>query len=210
MIIKEMEFYYLSNYIVNCYNPTKINSVFINKDSSIIVVGSRDLDFFGMIMSYNRWPYFFRDDSNLLYRSLVDLWCVDNLGNSDEFRFEVNYRFNSLVHSGVSLVYAFSITESDYSVGGTALPTLTPAFPSSAWLEREVYDLFGIHFLFHPDLRRILTDYGFIGYPLRKDFPLLGYTEVRYDETKRQVVSEPVDFDQNFRKFNSARPWLAV
>jgi len=87
------------------------------------------------------------------------------------------------------------------------VPSVTKIFPSANWMEREVFDMYGISFKDHPDLRRILTDYGFDGYPLRKDFPLTGHTEVRYNEDKKKVVSEPVKLDQEYRNFDFESPW---
>ena len=89
----------------------------------------------------------------------------------------------------------------------TPVPTATGVFPSAGWYEREAWDLYGIYFADHPDLRRILTDYGFEGHPLRKDFPLTGHVEVRYDDEQKRVVYEPVKLTQDFRRFDFLSPW---
>ena len=90
---------------------------------------------------------------------------------------------------------------------GEILSSLTSIFPSSNWMEREVFDMYGVEFKDHPDLRRILTDYGFKGHPLRKDFPLTGHSEVRYSEEKKKVINEPVKLEQNYRNFDYESPW---
>jgi len=91
--------------------------------------------------------------------------------------------------------------------GLTSIESVTRVYPCAAWWERETWDMFGVFFIGHPDLRRILTDYGFQGHPLRKDFPLTGYTEVRYDATEKRVISEPLELSQEFRSFDFASPW---
>jgi NADH dehydrogenase (ubiquinone) Fe-S protein 3 len=115
-------------------------------------------------------------------------------------RFEVVYHF-------LSHRYNSRIRVKTYCDEVTPVPSITPNFPAANWFEREAYDMFGIYFSGHPDLRRILTDYGFEGYPLRKDFPLTGYVEVRYDEEKKRIVAEPLELTQQFRNFDYGSAW---
>jgi NADH-quinone oxidoreductase subunit C len=115
-------------------------------------------------------------------------------------RFEVVYQF-------LSLTFNKRITLKIKVAEGAIVPSLKPIFKSAGWFEREVWDMYGIMFRGHDDLRKILTDYGFQGHPLRKDYPLTGYTEVRYDVAKKTVVSEPVELVQDFRNFDFASPW---
>jgi NADH-quinone oxidoreductase subunit C len=141
---------------------------------------------------------FLRDDTNCQFSQLVDLCGVDYPDR--EQRFEVVYNLLSLKHNQRIRVKA-STDEA------TPVPSATPVFSSAGWYEREAWDLFGIFFSDHPDLRRILTDYGFEGHPLRKDFPLTGYVEVRYDTEQKRVVYEPVKLRQDFRTFDFLSPW---
>jgi len=115
-------------------------------------------------------------------------------------RFEVVYHL-------LSHRYNSRIRVKTYCDEVTPVPSITPLFPAANWFEREAYDMFGIYFSGHPDLRRILTDYGFEGYPLRKDFPLSGYVEVRYDEEKKRIVAEPLELAQQFRNFDYGSAW---
>jgi NADH-quinone oxidoreductase subunit C len=139
-----------------------------------------------------------RDDPNLLFKQLVDLTAVDYPDR--QRRFEVVYNLLSLKHNQRIRVKVAVDEE-------TVLPSSTGTFSSAMWMEREIWDLFGVFFSDHPDLRRILTDYGFEGHPLRKDFPLTGYVEVRYDEDQKRVVYEPVKLTQEFRGFDFVSPW---
>ena len=139
-----------------------------------------------------------KDDPSTRMTSLVDITAVDHPERLD--RFDVVYHLLSMYTNGRVRVKAH--------VADTAMvPSLISVYPAANWFEREVYDLFGILFSGHPDLRRILTDYGFRGHPLRKDFPTTGYTEVRYDEVQKRVVYEPVKLVQEYRQFDFMSPW---
>ena len=132
---------------------------------------------------------------------LIDITAVDYPDR--ENRFTVVYNLLSVdLNSRIRLK-----TEVD---GLTSIESVTALYPCAAWWEREVWDMFGIFFTNHPDLRRILTDYGFQGHPLRKDFPVTGYTEVRYDETEKRVIYEPLELSQEFRSFDFASPWESL
>ena len=141
---------------------------------------------------------FLRDDDSCKLNTLVDITAVDHPGR--EKRFDVVIHLLSMYRNH-RLRVKVQVREDDL------VPTLTGVFPSANWFEREVFDMFGILFAGHPDLRRILTDYGFRGHPLRKDFPTTGYTEVRYDETVKRVVYEPVSLVQEYRQFDFMSPW---
>ena len=141
---------------------------------------------------------FLRDDPACLCQQLMDVCGVDY--PSRENRFNVVYNFLSLVHN-VRVRVKVAVAE------GELVPTLIPLFPCANWWERETWDMYGIPFADHPDLRRILTDYGFEGHPLRKDFPLTGYVEVRYNPDSASVVYEPVHLNQAFRTFDFESPW---
>ena len=141
---------------------------------------------------------FLRDDTNCQFKMLVDLCGVDY--PEREERFEVVYNLLSLKHNQ-------RIRLKVRTDENTPVPTATGVFSAAGWFEREAWDLYGIFFSDHPDLRRILTDYGFEGHPLRKDFPLTGHVEVRYDETHKRVVYDPVKLTQDFRTFDFLSPW---
>ena len=144
---------------------------------------------------------FLRDDANCQFKQLIDICGVDY--PDDEERFEVVYHLLAMTHNNRILVKLR--TDED-----TAVPSATALFKAANWWEREAWDMFGIAFAGHPDLRRILTDYGFEGHPLRKDFPLTGYVEVRYDDEQKRVVYEPVKLTQEFRSFDFLSPWEGV
>ena len=141
---------------------------------------------------------FLHDDASCQFKCLMDICGVD-YPDRDE-RFEVVYNLLSLGHN--QRVRVTLSTGED-----TPVPSVTGVFSSAGWWEREAWDLFGIYFSDHPDLRRILTDYGFEGHPLRKDFPLTGYVEMRYDDQQKRVVYEPVTLTQEFRSFDFLSPW---
>jgi NADH-quinone oxidoreductase subunit C len=139
-----------------------------------------------------------RDEPGLLFRQLVDLCGADY--PERERRFDVVYHLLSLHHNARVRVKV----ETDET---TPVPSVVEVFPTANWFEREAWDMYGIFFADHPDLRRLLTDYGFEGHPLRKDFPLSGYVEMRYDEELKRVVYEPIKLRQDFRSFDFLSPW---
>lgn len=141
---------------------------------------------------------FLRDDSNTQFRYLVDICGVDY--PAEEERFEIVYNLLSVKQN--QRVRIKVTTNEDIPV-----PSASALFSVANWYEREVWDLYGVFFNGHPDLRRLLTDYGFEGHPLRKDFPLTGYVEVRYDDLQKRVVNEPVKLTQEFRSFDFMSPW---
>jgi NADH-quinone oxidoreductase subunit C len=144
---------------------------------------------------------FLRDDANCQFKQLMDLCGVD-FPEEDE-RFCVVYNLLSLTHNN-------RIRVKTWTDENTPVASATQLFSSAGWWERETWDLYGIYFADHPDLRRILTDYGFEGHPLRKDFPLTGYVELRYDDEQKRVVYEPVHLTQEFRTFDFLSPWEGV
>lgn len=144
---------------------------------------------------------FLKDDTQCAFKQLIDICGADYPEHHE--RFEVVYHLLSLKHNRRIRVKL----ETDEA---TPIPSVTDLFSTANWFEREVWDMFGVFFEDHPDLRRILTDYGFQGHPLRKDFPLTGFVEVRYDEEARRVVYEPVELMQDFRRFDYTSPWEAM
>ena len=141
---------------------------------------------------------FLKTNDKCRFKQLIDITAVDY--PEKEKRFKVVYLLLSH-ENNLRIIIDMHIDEK------IVVPSITKIFPSANWMEREVFDMYGISFRDHPDLRRILTDYGFEGYPLRKDFPLTGHTEVRYSETKKKVISEPVKLDQEYRDFDFDSPW---
>jgi NADH-quinone oxidoreductase subunit C len=144
---------------------------------------------------------FLRDDPRYLFKLLVDVAGVDYPDRPE--RFEVVYNLLSLKHNR-RIRLKVAVAEDD------TVPSITGVFSNAGWYEREAWDLYGIFFTDHPDLRRILTDYGFEGHPFRKDFPLTGYVELRYDEEQKRVVYSPVQLTQEFRNFDFRSPWEGI
>jgi len=141
---------------------------------------------------------FIKNNEETKFRQLIDVTVVDFPENIQ--RFKVVYLF--LSHEfNQRIILSYLISENEM------IPSLTPIFPAANWMEREVFDMYGVKFKNHPDLRRILTDYGFEGHPLRKDFPLSGHTEVRYSEEQKKVIKEKVKLEQNYRNFDYESPW---
>ena len=141
---------------------------------------------------------FLKNNNEIKFKQLIDITAVDYPENERRFKIVyllLSHEFNSRI------IISFYINENEI------VTSLTSIFPSANWMEREVFDMYGIKFKDHPDLRRILTDYNFEGYPLRKDFPLTGHNEVRYSEDKKKVVYEPVKLEQNYRNFDYESPW---
>ena len=172
--------------------PQWIKSYSISKNQVIFIINPKDL---------LKFAQFLKNHFNLQFKQLVDLTAVDYPGKEE--RFNVVYQYLSHTYNSRLRVKI----ECDSL---TAVESLTSCFSSAAWWEREVWDMFGIFFSNHPDLRRILTDYGFRGHPLRKDFPLTGYVEVRYDDSEKRVITEPVEVSQEFRYFDFATPWEQI
>jgi len=168
------------------------------EDVSDLAVMHDELALFTSHASVIKVLTFLRDDQNCQFKQLMDVTAVDYPDR--EQRFVVVYNLLSLKHNLRIRVKLPADEE-------TQVPSASRVFNSAIWFEREVWDMYGIFFSEHPDLRRMLSDYGFEGHPLRKDFPLTGYVEVRYDEDTKRVVYEPVKLVQEFRSFDFTSPW---
>ena len=174
---------------INSELTTKINDTKIKYNQLYIEIDKEDLIEVTLFLKTNK---------DTKFRQLIDITVVDYPEKSQ--RFKIVYLF--LSHEfNQRIILSYIITEKEL------IPSLTSVFPSANWMEREVFDMYGVNFKDHPDLRRILTDYGFEGHPLRKDFPLTGHSEVRYSEEKKKVVNEPVKLEQNYRNFDYQSPW---
>ena len=174
---------------INSELTTKINESKIKHGQLYLSISNEDL--LDVII-------FLKTNKDTKFRQLIDITAVDYLENSK--RFKIVYLF--LSHEiNQRIILNYFINENE------VVSSLTKIFPAANWMEREVFDMYGIKFKDHPDLRRILTDYGFEGYPLRKDFPLTGHNEVRYSEDEKKVIYESVKLEQNYRNFDFESPW---
>ena len=175
--------------LINSELSSKVKSSIIKNDE--LLIETEETELLDVVQ-------FLKSNEKCKFRQLIDIAGVDYPEN--EKRFELIYLFLSHEHNlRIKLLIKFQINQT--------IVSLTKIFPSANWMEREVFDMYGVKFKDHPDLRRILTDYGFEGHPLRKDFPLTGETEVRYSEEAKKVISEPVKLEQNYRNFDYESPW---
>ena len=175
--------------LINSELSSKIHSSSIHNQELLIEIGENDLVEVVQFLKLNE---------NCKFKQLIDIAGVDY--PEKDKRFQLIYLFLSHENNTrIKLLIQFEINQS--------INSITKIFPSANWMEREVFDMYGIKFKNHPDLRRILTDYGFKGHPLRKDFPLTGFNEVRYSEKDKKVIYEPVKLEQNYRNFDFESPW---
>ncbi len=174
---------------INSELTTKINSSKIKHNQIYLTIDSNDIT--DVIL-------FLKTNDHAKFKQLIDITAVDYPEKDHRFKMVyllLSHEFNTRV------LIEFYISESE------KIPSITKIYPSANWMEREVFDMYGVNFQNHPDLRRILTDYGFEGHPLRKDFPITGHNEVRYSEEAKKVVYEPVKLEQNYRNFDYESPW---
>ena len=175
--------------LINSELSSKIQSSSIKNEELLIEINEKDLIDVVQFLKLNE---------NCKFKQLIDIAGVDYPENDK--RFELIYLFLSHENNNrIKLLIKFEINQ--------PINSITKIFPSANWMEREVFDMYGVKFKNHPDLRRILTDYGFKGHPLRKDFPLTGFNEVRYSEKDKKVIYEPVKLEQNYRNFDFESPW---
>ena len=174
---------------INSELTTKINKTLIKHNQIYVEIDKEDLI---------NVTLFIKTNKDMKFRQLIDITAVDYLEKPQ--RFKIVYLF--LSHEfNQRMILSYLINDNE------VISSLTSIFPSANWMEREVFDMYGVSFKDHPDLRRILTDYGFEGHPLRKDFPLTGHSEVRYSEEQKKVINEPVKLEQNYRNFDYESPW---
>jgi len=181
----------LKDYLAHAQNEHVISATITNGELVIIV----NLAQIVLLME------FLKQESKCQFTTLIDITAIDYPGRAD--RFDVVYHL-------LSMPLNFRLRLKATIEDGEAVPSISSVFPCANWFEREVFDMYGIVFSGHPDLRRLLTDYGFSGHPLRKDFPLTGYSEVKYDEVQKKVVYEPVELVQEFRNFDFISPWEGI
>ena len=174
---------------INSELTTKINDSKIIHEQLYLSIDNEDL--LDVIL-------FLKTNEDTKFWQLIDITAVDYPENSKRFKMVYLFLSNQF---NQRIIISFLINENE------AVSSLIKIFPSANWMEREVFDMYGVKFKDHPDLRRILTDYGFEGHPLRKDFPLSGYNEVRYSEYEKKVIYEPVKLEQNYRNFDYESPW---
>lgn len=189
--MKHSNLLYLMQYLIYIFNffPYFKYKVLVNKSHFYIYLYIKHIDTF---------MYILRNHMNLKFTILSDIVGCDYI--------EKAYRFQ-IIYNCLSIRANMRIFVKAWANETILVPSLTSIFRSSYWLEREVYDMFGIYFENHPDLRRLLTDYGFEGHPLKKDFPLSGYIEVRYDESNKKILTESIQLIQEFRVFEFQNPW---
>ena len=174
---------------INSELTTKIKESKIKHNQLYVTINSEDLLDVILLLKTNK---------NIKFRQLIDITAVDYPESQKRFKIVyllLSHEFNQRI------LLSYFISENEQ------ISSLTKIFPSANWMEREVFDMYGIKFNDHPDMRRILTDYGFEGHPLRKDFPLTGHNEVRYSEDEKKVIYEPVKLEQNYRNFDYESPW---
>ena len=174
---------------INSELNTKINNSKIKHGQVYLSIDKDDL--LDVIM-------FLKTNNNTRFRQLIDITAVDFPENEKRFK---------LVYLLLSHEFNIRVLLDCYTAENEIISSITSIFPSANWMEREVFDMYGVKFNDHPDLRRILTDYNFEGHPLRKDFPLTGHKEVRYSEDSKKVIYEPVKLEQNYRNFDYESPW---
>ena len=175
--------------VINSELASKVLNSFVQNDELTVEISETDVV---------QVVQFFKSNERIKFRQLIDIAGVDYPDEEKRFK----------------LIYLFLSHENNYRIKlsinfqpNQVIDSITKIFPSANWMEREVFDMYGIKFKNHPDLRRILTDYGFKGHPLRKDFPLTGFNEVRYSEKDKKVIYEPVKLEQNYRNFDFESPW---
>ena len=174
---------------INSELTTKIKESKIKHNQLYVTINSEDLLDVILLLKNNK---------NIKFKQLIDITAVDYPENQKRFKIVyllLSHEFNQRI------ILSYFISENE------KISSLTKIFPSANWMEREIFDMYGVKFNDHPDMRRILTDYGFEGHPLRKDFPLTGHNEVRYSEDEKKVIYEPVKLEQNYRNFDYESPW---